>query len=454
MAGRSPLLALAFLTVAAVPSRGQIEVAKLNATPHGGSDDFGDVVSVSGDVVVVGAQRGLNDAGESTGAAYVFRRNGNGWMQEAKLTEASSIVDSAFGCSVSVDGDTIVVGAYYTENSVGVRTEAAYVFGYDGVEWVEKDKLTAHDGMVNDWYGHWVAVEGDIIVVGSFFHDHVSNNAGSCYIYRYNVNSESWQQQRELLPPGPADDDWFGQAVAISGDTVLIGAKRDNDVVSRSGSAYVYRVDNKGTPADPFDDIWQLETKLTAPVPGLHDEFGFSVAIDGDMALVGEHRRDIGFEMSAGAAYLFRREGTTWMHQQMLLPDVSHCTDYFGDAVAIDGGIAVVGAREYVTAGGRTGAAFVYHDCGQQWERVSMIIGSDTTNARQFGLSMSVSGRSIVVGEHHANHNAGAVYVFEGLSLVPVVTGYGALFMGMMLLLCGRSVILGRRGYSENIKKY
>jgi len=285
-----------------------VQVAELTATDGRGSDRFGISVGISGDTVVVGAfNDDLNDAVaglEKSGSVYVFEPNGAAWAEIKKLNASVPVKDAFFGNSVGISGNTIIVGARGT-NNLG----SAFVFDRAGGSnnWLEVATLTALDPMAGDRFGASVAISGDTAVVGADGDDDDSiadaslgANRGSAYIFERNEGGASkWGIVKSLTAPDAAADDEFGGSVAISGDTVLIGADLDDDLSNiRSGSAYVFGRDEGGS------GNWGQVAKLTASDPGAGDEFGVSVAISGNVILIGAHSDNDG-GVGSGSAYVF-----------------------------------------------------------------------------------------------------------------------------------------------------
>ena len=191
---------------------------------------------MSGDTAVVGAYFD-DDSGTDSGSAYVFVRSGSVWTEQAKLTTSDGTADDHFGVSVSVRGDTAIVGAVYDDDS-GLSSGSAYVFVRSGAVWTEEAKLLASDGAAGDYFGNAVSVSGDTAVMGAFGDDDNGNNSGSAYVF---VRSGSlWTEQAKLTASDGAADDRFGWSVSVSGDTAAVGAWGDDDNGTDSGSAYVF----------------------------------------------------------------------------------------------------------------------------------------------------------------------------------------------------------------------
>jgi len=265
------------------------------------------------------------------------------WTQQAKLVPADSSVGQYFGYHVAVDGDTAVVGAYGDDSTTG----SAYVFTRQGNVWSQQAKLLAADGAGNDGFGWYVSVDGDTALIGGPGDDDNGNVSGAAYVF---VRLGSvWTQQSKLLPDDGAATDFFGQSVAIKGDTAVIGATFDDDNGPNSGSAYVFV--RQGS-------AWTQQTKLLPADGEGSDYFGESVAIDGDTIVVGTDRDD--------SAYVFTRVGGMWTETIKLLPADGDAPE-FGAAVAVAGDTVLVGAFFDDGDGGtdHAGSAYVFRlTCG------------------------------------------------------------------------------------------
>ncbi|MBI1317327.1 MAG: hypothetical protein GC168_00070 [Candidatus Hydrogenedens sp.] len=266
---------------------------KLTASDAAANDNFGYNVSVSGDTALVGAIRD-DDAGIDSGSAYVYVRSGGVWTQQQKLTASDAAANDNFGYSVSVSGDTALLGAAGDDSARG----SAYVYARIGGVWAQQQKLTASDAAASDLFGYSVSVSGDTAVLGAIRVDDGGTDAGSAYVY---VRSGGvWTQQQKLTASDAAANDWFGYSVSVSGDTTVLGALRDDDGGSDSGSAYVY-VRSGG--------VWTQQQKLSASDAAGGDGFGSSVSVSGDAALVGANGDDDG-GVNSGSAYVFTIDTT------------------------------------------------------------------------------------------------------------------------------------------------
>ncbi|MGH9840106.1 MAG: hypothetical protein ACREEM_15085 [Blastocatellia bacterium] len=277
---------------------------KLIANDGAADDDFGFSVALSGDAVVVGAPS--NDTGTNVdrGSAYVFTRNGAAWTQQQKLIANDGVTGDVFGLSVALSGETVVVGASNDDNGANADQGSAYVFTRSGAAWTQQQKLTANDGAAIDVFGFSVSLSGDTLVVGAEG-DGIGANAfqGSAYVFTRSFTNGGavWTQQQKLTANDGAGNDFFGRSVAVSGDIVAVGALND-DIGANvfQGSAYVFTrsFTNGGA-------VWTQQQKLIANDGAANDFFGLSVALSGDTVVVGALADDIGANANQGSAYVF-----------------------------------------------------------------------------------------------------------------------------------------------------
>jgi hypothetical protein len=217
------------------------EQAKLTASDAAADDDLGISVGLSGDTAVVGAYFDDHPGAMDAGSAYVFHRSGTNWTEQAKLTAIGAAALDYFGYSVSLSGDTALVGAYSDDHAGGTSAGSAYVFARSGTAWTEQAKLTASDAAANEAFGISVSISGDTIVVGADGDDQaLGTNVGSAYMF--SRSGTRWTEQAKLTASDGAAFDYFGR-VSLSGDSVLVGASQDDHTDgSDAGSAYVFRL--------------------------------------------------------------------------------------------------------------------------------------------------------------------------------------------------------------------
>ncbi|MFN0277176.1 MAG: choice-of-anchor V domain-containing protein [Pyrinomonadaceae bacterium] len=391
------------------------EQAHPTASDGAASDSFGVSVAISGDTAVVGAFLDDNAGGTDAGSAYIFVRSGTVWTLQQKLTASDGVAGDRFGVSVAISGDTVVVGADAPTSAGGTGAGSAYVFTRSGTVWTQQQKLTASDGGTNDEFGDSVSISGDTVVVGAPFDDTASGtNAGSAYVYTR--SGTVWTEQQKLTASDAAADDLFGLSVALSGDTVVAGVYADDDVGFNSGSAWVFT--RSGT-------VWSEQQKLTASDGAIGDDFGISVAISGETVVVGSSFDDnVGF--SSGSAYVFTRSGTVWSEQQKLTASDAAAGDEFGVTVSVSGDTVVVGSRLDDTAGGvNAGSAYVFTRSAVVWSEQQKLTASDGA-ADDFFNRVAISGDTIIVGSFFddtpAGSNAGSAYIFQKNCPTPTPT--------------------------------
>ncbi len=377
------LFLTAFFFLTTWPAYSAIDLTtaqKLLAEDRAADDNFGYSVSVSGDTAVIGA--GGDDS--NTGSAYVFIRSGGTWSQQAKLVAEDRATGDGFGISVSVSGNTAVIGAYLDDSIIG----SAYVFIRSEEVWNQQAKLVAEDGAENDQFGYSVSVSGDTAVIGAYWDDGFT---GSAYVFTR--SGEAWNQQAKLIAEDGAADDYFGYSVSVDGDTAVIGAGNP------TGSAYVFI---------HSDEIWSQQAKLVAEDGVVWDQFGYSVSVSGDTAVIGAY----GDDALTGSAYVFIRSGKAWNQQAKLIAEDRAESDEFGTSVSVSGDTAMIGASGDDSA---TGSAYVFIRSGEVWSQQAKLVAEDGAEGDKFGVAVSVFGNTTMIGAHNDDSATGSAYVY-GLS--------------------------------------
>ncbi len=379
------------------------------ASNGAGFDHFGAAVAISEDTAVVGVPDSDPNSTTNAGAVYVFVRTGSTWSQQAQLTASDAASNDNFGAAVAISGDTIVVGAYGDDNGFNSDQGSAYVFVRSGTTWSQQAKLTVGDGAANDWFGYAVAVSGDTVMIGAPLDDFGSTvNQGSAYVFvRSGV---AWSQQQQLNATDTADSDNFGFAVALQGGTSVIGAPAD-DVSGSSdqGSACVFVRSNT---------TWSQQQQLIASDGASGDLLGYAVAISGETVTIGAPRDDNGGNVDQGSAYVFVRSSTTWSQQTKLMSSDGADGDTFGNAIAISGDMVVVGAPTNDVGGNADqGSAYVFVRSGATWSQQQQAQASDGTGNDNAGSAVAISGFTALVGtpndDVNGNTDQGLTYVFS-----------------------------------------
>lgn len=385
------------------------EQQKLTAAMPQASDAFGIPVTLDGDTALIGAQG--NNA--HRGCAYVYVKTGGVWVEQQKLAAPDASPSDYFGQAAALSGDAALVGAWGDDLGPGAEG-SAYVFKRAGGVWTLQQKLTPPDATYT--FGQAVALQGTTAAIGA------PQPVGAVYVY---VESNGvWSLQQKLTAADAQNGDWMGISVAIDADTLVAGASSDSDPVLGLyvGSAYVFV--RSGS-------LWSQQQKLASPDPAAGDYFGNSVAVEGDTALVGEYFDDNANGSYAGAAHVFGRVGSVWTATQKLVPAAAVAGSVVGSAVAMRGDVAIIGAENHPAKGlTNAGAAFYYARSGQDWSEVQQLEASDANANDNFGASVAVAGKTALVGAYFATELglslAGAAYVYNGADQVGAPCALGA----------------------------
>jgi hypothetical protein len=314
---------------------------------------------------------------------------------EVKLIADDGDDGDLFGSSVAIDGNYAIVGAW--EDDVGLNRDqgSAYIFFWDGTGWVQQQKLTNDDGAFNDYYGHSVAIDGNYAIVGASGKE-VNGNSdqGSAYLFkRKTVNPSSWTEQAKLIASDGTANDKFGHSVAIAGDYAIVGANGDD---SFTGSAYIFKRDDK---------VWTQQAKLTSSDGTDSDQYGYSVAISGDYAIVGAEYAD---------PYIFKRGGSFWTQTAKLTASDGTDSDQYDYSVAISGDYAIVGAYADAVGGNSLqGSAYLFKRDGTgTWPQQATLTASDGAAGDLFGHSVAIDGNHAIVGAVW-DDGSGSAYVYD-----------------------------------------
>jgi nucleoside-specific outer membrane channel protein Tsx len=374
---------------------------KLVASDSADYDRFGASVAVSAGTALIGASRN-DEHGTDAGAAYVLVRGDTGFSQQAKLAASDGAANDNFGVSVAVAKDTALVGSMFHD---GPRSDvgAAYVFVRSGTLWTQEAKLLAADGASDDQLGISAALSGNTALVGTINHSARGHHAGAVYVFVR--DGTRWTQEAKLTAADGEAEDQFGISVAISGDTAVVGAYGDDDLGSGSGSAYVFV--RSGT-------TWTQQAKLTAPDSAAGDQFGISVAVSRDTAVVGANLDD-DHGPDSGSAYVFVRSGTTWTHQAKLTAPDGTAGDQFGVSVAVAGDQVLVGMPNDNDRGAGSGSAYVFVRSGATWTQTAKLWAIDGTSADLFGTAVALSETTALVGalgDDDLGSSSGSAYAY------------------------------------------
>jgi hypothetical protein len=382
--------------------------AKLTAGDGAVDDQFGYSVSINLDDAIVGAWSD-DDKGSESGSAYIFNRNQSGddyWGEVKKLTAGDGDTDNYFGRSVFISGDYAIVGA----DGVSGNTGAAYIFNRNqgGTDnWGQVARLTASDGLGGDFFGYSVSLSGDYAVVGAYGQDDFGFESGAAYIYYRNQGgTDNWGQVTKLTGDEDTGYAYFGYSVSISADNALISAYREN---THTGAVYIFNRNQDGI------DNWGRVKKITVSEGEIDDEFGYSVSIWEDYALIGAHGDDDNGSWS-GSGYCFYKDQdgvNNWGKQFKISASSS---DLFGSSVSLNDNDALVGANNDDDKGENSGSAYIFYRYlggEDQWGQAAKLTASDGAASDQFGISVAISGDYALVGASEDDNTVGSAYIFS-----------------------------------------
>jgi trimeric autotransporter adhesin len=429
------------------------ESAYVKASNTGFDDTFGTALQLSGDTLVIGAPTedsnargvnldGSNDASSDSGAAYVLVRDSSGvWSQQAYLKGSNAEPGDKFGSSVAISGNLIAVGA--PANTLPGVGGAVYIFVRDADgEWTQEAYLKSSNtaAAAGDRFGTRVALENDTLVVGS---PDLSTLVGSAYVFIRDANG-SWSQQAVITPSDPLPDTGFSQVLALHADTLAVGAPF-HPGLDLSGAVYIYRRQGAN---------WSEEARLKGSNTGSNDFFGFSIALSGDTLAVGAYGEasgsvGIGGDQNdntapnSGAVYVFDRNDTgSWAQTAYIKASNAETGDTFGYSVALsndwlavsadneDGGSAGMGGTESDNTKLSAGAAYLFvRDLSGNWSQQLYIKASNPDLNDRFGRSSAALSNSTLVfaapvedsnatgvdgdSSNNTAQGSGAVYIFE-----------------------------------------
>ena len=373
------------------PALGQVINQDFKVLPNDGEsqDRFGHSIDIDNGIMVVGS-RFADESGPDSGSAYLF--DAASGVQIMELVPDDGFSGQYFGFSVAIDDGVVAVGAW-NDSDNGLESGAAYLF--DASTGAQLFKLLADDGEAYDRFGQFIDIDNGVVVVSAIFDDDNGEDSGSAYLF----NASTGGQIAKLLPGDGEAGDNFGRSVGVSNGTVVVGAYRNDDNGLSSGSAYLFSALG-GT---------QI-AKLLADDGAEGDEFGYSVAIDNGIVVVGA-LNDIDNGFSSGSAYLFVAPSGAQITK--LLPDDATPQDEFGNSVAINDGIVAVGAWNDNDNGPDSGSAYLFD--ASTSTQITKLLASDGDGGDLFSFSIGISNGVVAVGAIGNDDNgstSGSAYVF------------------------------------------
>lgn len=402
-------VSLAWFSLAAIawepPLRAQCQLDKLTAADAAAQSRFGETVVLEGDTALCGAP--FEDSqGFNAGAVYVFVRDAAGFAQTQKLTAADAVTQDRFGTGLALSGDTAIVGSPLDDDA-GSGSGSAYVFERSPANFAQTQKLLASDAAASDRFGSAAALSGDTAIVGAL--DDADGGLGSGSAYVFERGPGGFAESQKLTASDADAFDFFGTAVALDGDTAVVGAAQDDDGGVDSGSVYVFERGPAG---------WVETQKLTAADGADGDVFGTSVAVHGDLVAVGSDQN------GPGAVYVHERTPSGWAQVAKLVAADGADQDQFGTSVSLSGEVVLVGASADDDAGSLSGSAYLFERGPAGWVQTQKLVSTDLQLQDRFGWDVALDGDQALVGaplSDDAGSLSGSAYTFRvfGLCAAP-----------------------------------
>ena len=391
--GRCRAITLASSTLLAAAWLSAVAPAQVEEAAFFGLDinsNLGWAVALSGDTAAV-AGPGRHD--NSLGHVWVYQRSAGTWSETQLLVGSTVDKPDWFGYAVAIDGDVIAAGDWGESDGVagapGYQRGAAYVFRRpDGSSpFVEQQRIQPVDLAEHDRFGMAVALAGDLLAVAARGADDAGSESGAVYVFR--ETGDVWTQEARLTAPAGAADDRFGFSLALSGDTLAVGADGSDVAAGDAGAVYVYVYDGGG---------WTLQATLASASAARDDRFGTAVALQGDQLAVGVPRRDVSGQPNAGVVEVWQRSAGVWSLDDVLADPAPVGFDNLGTSVALDDGRVLAGEPHDDAAGAQAGTALLFGRVAGRWSLVSELGGSLVDASDQFGHGVALDGELTVVG--------------------------------------------------------
>jgi FG-GAP repeat/Bacterial Ig domain len=366
---------------------------KLVSPDPGVNDWFGYSVAITDTYALVGAYQ-ADDKGSNSGAAYIYKRNGENWQYVQTLTASNGAALDNFGQIVVLTDTLAIVGARFGDGLVA-DSGAVYLFERTGEVWTEVQKLSSDDGVANDEFGFSVDMLGDSLFIGADEDD----NTGSAYVFKKQLSGYA---QIQKLQPVLAANNRFGRSIDVFGNTLMVGTTGDGTLGAGSGAVYVY---------EKVGDAWSEVDTLTASDGTSGDRFGRAIEMNDCYAVISAVYDDA-LGSFAGSAYIFELISGVWTERQKLTGNDTDAEDRFGHAVGLSGDYVMIGAY----GAGDTGAIYVYKNLGSNWTQVNRLTPADLTSGDYLGADAKMIGNYIIAGARNHDvsaNNAGAVYIFK-----------------------------------------
>ena len=373
-------------------------VADANGTA---GDNFGYGVSISGNYAIVGCYGDDSTAGTDQGSATIYQYLGGTWTPMQKIVDATGAAGDLFGYSVSISGNYAIIAAPADAGTAGSFQGSASIYQYQGGSWVLMNKITDATGAANDNFGFSVSISGNYAIVGANNDDGIAGvNQGSASTYQF--NGSNWVLMNKITDATGAAGDGFGYSVSISGNYAIVGAPADagtGGTFQGSASTYQYLGGN-----------WVLMQKITDAEGAALDNFGGSVSISGNYAIVGAALDDGQSGTDQGSASIYQNLVGSWVFIQKITDGGGAVGDNFGISVSLSGNYAIVGARLDDGAGGNDqGSASIYIRLGSGWQRLQYVTDPGAGAVNYFGYATAIEGTSLrfLIGANGFANNMG-----------------------------------------------
>jgi hypothetical protein len=400
--------------------------AYVKARMPSAEDSFGFVVALSGDTLVAGAlyedssAGGVNgdqtnESAADSGAAFVFVRQGDSWVQQAYLKADSPVQRDFFGASVAISGDTIAVGAiradpWHGASGVVSRAGAVYVFVRNAGVWSQQARLQPAASAADDLVGISLALQGDTLVLGAPNDSSVATHSGAAHVFTRTAGA--WHEAQTLKQATPVREAVFGSTLALDGDTLAVGAPYDATGATAAGSVDVFV---------RKDDKWSPQQTLRAPTASKNAVFGESVALRGDTLAIGAPHSDLILTLPHGEVHTFDRSGTQWTPSLVMSAPIPRDNDYFGASLGLTATALLVGANGD-SSGARglngdasrndapfEGAAYLYSRQGKSYTQSAYLKAMNAEHDDAFGEFVALSDDAIVVSAIYESGGVGGI---------------------------------------------
>jgi hypothetical protein len=365
-------------------------ITELKLSPHDAAegDKFGESVSIDGDYLIVGA----SGSGQS-GAAYTYKREGTAWVEDAKLTPNDGGIGDCFGRFVAIDSDYAFVAAPYHGGG------AVYIFRHEAASWNQQTIVSIGSDLGQILDG--MKVGGDYMAVRawSFYPDRV------CRIGIFKRNGTAYALQTVLQPT--ASGIYFGGSMAIDGEYLLAGITQQFYWGRDFVGVYVFKRDGES---------WVKQGTLTHSDFSIYDDFGASIAICGNDALIGAPGSRPGGYYFSGAVYVFRRAGDAWYQEKKLLPGDLMKDLHLGAGIVVDGDLAIMGLSSEDVQGYALGAVEIYKHMETSWVSQGEIRTRNADKYSDFASSVAVSGDYALIGAPYDTYHgdySGSAFVYH-----------------------------------------